>query len=112
MKRQKRSNVKVAILLAVVGLSTLCSAFFVLKGIGTRISTLNKLPGEIAEDGGLYEQYGITTNQLDEMIQSGGSFGNGWAAMALGILVTVGLCELGASVMLLMRRPHCAEDGE
>ena len=100
MKRQKRF----ALPFMLLGLLTWTAAFFVLKGFGTRVSTFNKLPGEMSEGGGLFEQYGITPNQLDEMIHNSGSFGGGWDAMALGILMIVGLFQIITSFVYLFGR--------
>ncbi len=101
-----RSQKRFALPFMLFGLLTWTAAFFVLKGFGTRVSTLNKLPGEMSEDDGLFEQYGITPNQLDEMIRNSGSFGGGWDAMALGILMIVGLFQIITSLVYLFGRPN------
>tara|TARA_R110002072_G_scaffold150953_1_gene299720 strand:- start:63950 stop:64273 length:324 start_codon:yes stop_codon:yes gene_type:complete len=97
MKRQKT----LAVPFLMLGCLTLAAGFFVLKGIGTRASTLNKLPGHLSSDSGLFEQYGLSTNELDGMIQSAGSFGGGWDFLAFMLLIVLGVFEIFVSLVCL-----------
>jgi hypothetical protein len=97
------SNKRLAAMLLFLGLMTWGCAFFVLRGAGAQASALNKLPGKLSEDHGLFEKHGLTPGQIEDMIHESVWFQGEWLWLAILLLVFLGLLEVLSGLVYLWR---------
>lgn len=97
------SNKRLSIMLLFLGLMTWGCAFMVLRGAGAQISAMNKLPGALSEEHGLFEDYGLTPAQLERMIDESVWFQSEWLWLAVLLLGFLGLLEVVSGIVYFVR---------
>lgn len=97
------SNNRLAIMLLLLGLMTWGCAFMVLRGAAAQMSALNKLPGALSEEHGLFEDYGLTPAQLETMIDESVWLQSEWLWLAVLVLAFLGLLEVVSGIVYFVR---------
>tara|TARA_E500000318_G_scaffold8683_1_gene7959 strand:- start:73364 stop:73669 length:306 start_codon:yes stop_codon:yes gene_type:complete len=97
------SNKRLAIMLLFLGLMTWGCAIMVLRGAAAQMSAMNKLPGILSEEHGLFEDYGLTPVQLESMIDESVWFQSEWLWLAVLLLGFLGLLEELSGIVYFVR---------